>query len=245
MVIRRLDVAAYVIPTDFPEADGTLEWKQTTLVVVEVSADGKSGLGYTYADTATALLIKDLLSQTIVGHDAMAGSAAWAAMIRVTRNLGWAGILSTAIAAVDAALWDLKAKVLDLPLVTLLGQVRDAVPVYGSGGFTSYSHEQLQQQLRDWVHLGIPRVKVKVGTHPADDLDRVRLVREATGPKTQLFVDANGAYSRKEALAFAELFKRDADVVWFEEPVPSDDLEGLRLLVSRILTSPKSSTFTV
>lgn len=233
MVIKRLDVAAYVIPTDFPEADGTLRWDQTTLVIVEISAGERIGLGYTYADTATALLIKDQLSKIIVGRDEMAIGTAWSEMVRVTRNLGRPGIVSMAIAAVDAALWDLKAKLLDLPLVILLGQVRDGVPVYGSGGFTSYSHEQLQKQLSAWVERGIPRVKMKVGTHPAGDLERVHRAREAIGPKTQLFVDANGAYSRKEALAFAEQFKKDAGVVWFEEPVPSDDLEGLRLIRDR------------
>jgi L-alanine-DL-glutamate epimerase-like enolase superfamily enzyme len=138
-----------------------------------------------------------------------------------------------AIAAVDAALWDLKARLLDLPLVTLLGAVREGVPVYGSGGFTSYSLEHLQEQLSGWVGEGISRVKMKVGTHPSDDLDRVRAAREAIGPRAELFVDANGAYSRKQALAFAEKFKADCDVSWFEEPVPSDDLEGLRLLRDR------------
>ena len=231
--IAKLDVSAFVVPTDFPEADGTLAWDKTTLVVVEATAGGKQSLGYTYADTATALLIKDLLAPIVIGRDAMAVGGTWAAMVHAIRNLGRPGIVSMAIAAVDAALWDLKARLLDLPLVTLLGDVRESVPVYGSGGFTSYSLEQLQQQLGSWANEGISRVKMKVGTHPFDDFDRVRAGREAIGPKTELFVDANGAYSRKQALAFAEKFKADCQVSWFEEPVPSDDLEGLRLLRDR------------
>jgi len=230
VTIERLDVSAFVVPTDFPEADGTLAWDKTTLVVVEATGGGIHSLGYTYADTATARLIKDFLTPVVLGRDAMAVPGTWAAMIHAIRNLGRPGIVSMAIAAVDAALWDLKARLLNLPLVTLLGPVRESVPVYGSGGFTSYSLEQLQEQLGGWVSKGISRVKMKVGTSPFDDLDRVRAVRETIGTKAELFVDANGAYSRKQALAFAEKFKADYDVSWFEEPVPSDDLEGLRLL---------------
>jgi len=233
VAIERIDVSAFVVPTDFPESDGTLAWDKTTLVAVEATGGGIRSLGYTYADTATAQLIKDFLTPVVLGRDAMAVPGTWAAMVHAIRNLGRPGIVSMAIAAVDAALWDLKARLLDLPLVTLLGAVREGVPVYGSGGFTSYSLEQLQEQLSGWVGEGISRVKMKVGTHPSDDLDRVRAAREAIGPRAELFVDANGAYSRKQALAFAEKFKADCDVSWFEEPVPSDDLEGLRLLRDR------------
>jgi L-alanine-DL-glutamate epimerase-like enolase superfamily enzyme len=106
------------------------------------------------------------------------------------------------------------------------------VPVYGSGGFTSYSIEQLQSQLAAWVARGISRVKMKVGRHDEDDNDRVHAARTAIGPETELFVDANGGYDRKQALAHAEAFA-GAGVSWFEEPVSSDDWEGLRLLRDR------------
>ena len=230
--IERVDVSAYKIPTDFPESDGTLAWDSTTLVVVEAVAGGIRSLGYTYADTATATLIKDLLAGVVVGRNAMAVPAAWSAMVHAIRNLGRPGIVSMAIAGVDNALWDLKARLLDLPLVTLLGSQREGVDVYGSGGFTSYSLEQLQKQLGGWVADGIPRVKMKIGTHPEQDLGRVRAAREAIGPHAELYVDANGAYSRKQALAQAEAFA-DLGVTWFEEPVSSDDLAGLHLIRGR------------
>ncbi len=150
----------------------------------------------------------------------------WSAMVHAIRNLGRPGIASMAIAAVDNALWDLKAKLLNLPLAKVLGAVREGVPVYGSGGFTSYSDEQLTNQLGGWVAQGIPRVKMKVGTHPDQDLHRVEVARKAIGGATQLFVDANGAYASKQAIAFAHEFAR-FDVKWFEEPVSSEDLEGL------------------
>ena len=177
-------------------------------------------------------MIRDLLAEVVRGRDAMAVPGSWSAMVAAIRNLGRPGIASMAISAVDAALWDLKARLLGLPLVTLLGAVRDAAPVYGSGGFTSYSIERLREQLGGWVAAGIPRVKMKIGRHPAEDVDRVRAAREAIGPEAELFVDANGAYSRKQALAQAERFA-ELGVSWFEEPVSSDDLDGLRLLRDR------------
>jgi L-alanine-DL-glutamate epimerase-like enolase superfamily enzyme len=225
-------VSAFTVPTDFPESDGTVKWSTTTLVVIEATAGGTCALGYTYADTATAPLIKDRLAALVQGRDAMAVPDTWAAMVQSIRNLGRPGIASMAIAAVDAALWDVKAPLLDVPLVTLLGAVRARVPVYGSGGFTSYSVAQLQEQFSRWVAEGIPRVKMKIGRHPEEDLDRVRAARQAIGPEAELFVDANGAYTRKQALAFAEAFS-EFGVRWFEEPVSSDDMEGLRLLRDR------------
>jgi L-alanine-DL-glutamate epimerase-like enolase superfamily enzyme len=230
--IERVEVAAYSIPTDYPESDGTIEWDRTTIVIVELRAGQERGLGYSYADSSTAELIHSGLLEVIEGQDAMDIPAVWLSMIRRVRNLGRPGIASMAISAVDIALWDLKARILRLPLVKLLGSVREGIPIYGSGGFTSYSVEQLQSQLAGWVRSGISMVKMKIGRNPKADVARVRAAREAIGPQAGLFVDANGAYTRKQALSFAEQF-REFGVSWFEEPVSSDDLDGLRLLRDR------------
>jgi L-alanine-DL-glutamate epimerase-like enolase superfamily enzyme len=230
--ITALCVSAYRIPTDLPESDGTLEWDSTTLVLVEAEAGGVRGLGFSYADVATATLARDLLVGRVIGRCAWDVPAAWAAMVHAIRNLGRPGIASMAISAVDNALWDLKARLLGLPLARLLGTVRDRVPVYGSGGFTSYPLPRLQQQLAGWVERGIPRVKMKIGRQPEGDLARVRAARDAIGPGAEIFVDANGAYARKQALGFARRFA-ELGVTWFEEPVPSDDLEGLRVIRDR------------
>ena len=227
--ISRLDVSAYRIPTATPESDGTLSWDATTIVIVEATAGERCGLGYTYADSSTARLIRDLLAGVVVGHDPMDIPGAWLAMIEAIRNLGRPGIASMAVAAVDNALWDLKAKVLGIPLATLFGRARERIPVYGSGGFTSYSINELQDQLGGWADDGLAAVKMKVGRNPTVDVARVRAAREAIGPDTALFVDANGAYERKEALRFAAAFA-DLGVSWFEEPVSSNDLDGLRLI---------------
>jgi L-alanine-DL-glutamate epimerase-like enolase superfamily enzyme len=134
-----------------------------------------------------------------------------------------------AISAVDNALWDLKARLLHLCVADLLGRAHQSIAAYGSGGFTSYSNVELKRQLKGWVDEGMATVKMKIGTDPAADGERVRSAREAIGSDVELFVDANGAYDRKQALAKAAIFA-DLGVSWFEEPVPSDDLEGLRLI---------------
>src|SRR5689334_21411360 len=207
----QIDVAAYRIPTASPESDGTFEWDATTLVTVHIDR----GFGYTYADTATATLIHDSLAK-YVADDPFDIDKSWAAMIGAVRNVGRRGIAAMAISAVDAALWDLKCKLLNVPLVQLLGKVRNAAPVYGSGGFTSYSIDELQRQLAGWMGEGIPRVKMKVGRDWRADRERVAAARAAIGDDVELFVDANGAYSRKLALWQAEAFAEQG-VTWFEE----------------------------
>ncbi len=226
--VEDLEVGAYTVPTDQPESDGTLAWDATTIVVVHARGGGEQGLGYTYADASAATLVQSKLAGAVVGRDAMSPQASWAQMVVATRNLGRPGITSMAIAAVDAALWDLKAKLLELPLCALLGRFHDRVPVYGSGGFTAYSLSRLSDQLAGWVAEGIPRVKMKVGSVPDQDPERVRAARAAIGPDAELYVDANGAYSVKQALCLARRFAEESQVRWLEEPVSSDDLEGHR-----------------
>ncbi len=230
--IGKLAVSVYTIPTDRPESDGTLEWDSTTVVLVEVNAGGKEGLGYSYADQASATIIQRVLAKAISGCNALNIPECWQSMVRSVRNLGRPGVASCAISAVDSALWDLKARLLGIPLTHLFGAVRQSVPVYGSGGFTSYSEDQLVGQMRGWVDQGIQQVKMKIGRDALADRGRVKLVRKAIGDDTKLFVDANGAYSRKQALEQAEHFA-ESGVSWFEEPVSSDDLEGLRLIRDR------------
>jgi L-alanine-DL-glutamate epimerase-like enolase superfamily enzyme len=157
----------------------------------------------------------------------MAPGKAWASMQRTIRNDGQQGVGSMAVSAVDIALWDLKARLLGVALADALPRFRARVPIYGSGGFTSYSDEELAAQLRGWVEAGIPRVKIKVGRDPGSDPERVRVARDAIGVGVELFVDANGAYSVPDACAWAARFA-ELGVTYLEEPVCSDDLEGLR-----------------
>ncbi len=168
MAVERLEVAVHEFPLDEPESDGTLTWDATTMVIVEASADGTTGVGYSYGAAACATVVQEKLRDVAVGSDPMDVGGTWERMVRAIRNLGRPGVVSHAISAVDLALWDLKARLLDVSLAELLGAVCEEVPVYGSGGYT-----------------------------------------------------------RKQAVRLGRAFA-DHGVTWFEEPVSSDDLEGLR-----------------
>lgn len=232
--VAKVTAAAYRIPTDEPEADGTLDWDATTVVVVTVStADPGApvGVGWTYAPAATAAVVCDVLADEVVGQQVWDVPRIWTAMARRVRNAGRPGVAGTAISAVDVALWDLKARLLDLPLAVLFGRLRDEVPVYGSGGFTTYDDDRLRRQVEGWLADGITQVKIKIGEDAGSaesrDVRRAALVRRLVGDQVGVFVDANGAYGVAQARRVGRRLD-ELGVSWFEEPVTSDDLSGLR-----------------
>ena len=233
VAIQDLKVSAYTIPTSSPESDGTIKWNSTTLILAEISAGDKKGIGYTYASPATATLIEHSLKEVVTGMNCMNIPEINTKLTRHIRNEGTCGIAMMAVSAIDNALWDLKAKLLEIPLCELLGMTTDKMLIYGSGGFTSYSKEQLQKQFSGWSDEGIKNVKMKIGRKPVKDVERVHQAREAIGDDVNLFVDANGAYTEKFAVEKGYQFAQ-YDVSWFEEPVSSDNLKGLRFIRENI-----------
>ena len=238
MNIEKIDVSAYTVPTEQPEADGTLAWTRTTLVLVEAYGGGQTGLGWTYGPAAAASIAAEQLARRALGRSILDVPGVHEAMCRAVRNAGRPGVCSLAISAVDCALWDLKARVLELPLHRLLGTVCEEVPVYGSGGFTTYDDTVLREQLLGWVHtLGIPRVKIKIGESWGEreqrDLERMRLARQVIGDDAELYADANGGYTVKQAVRVGRQAEA-LDLRWFEEPVSSDDLAGLRTVTKAL-----------
>ncbi len=228
--ITSASVLAFTIPTDQPESDGTAKWDATTVVLVEISAGGRTGLGYAYANIAAAQVAKELIEECLPGENAFDIPRLHSKLDRAVRNWGRPGLISSGISAIDICLWDLKARLLDRPLVAVLGRMRDSIPAYGSGGFTSYTEKQLVDQLAGWASQGMRSVKMKIGREPDKDVERVAAVEKALAGKAELFVDANGAYTRKQALHKSRQFG-DLGVTWFEEPVTSDDRVGLHLMV--------------
>ncbi len=227
--IVRVTGTAFEFPTPYPEADGTLEWSATTAVTVEVSAGGHVGLGWTYSSPAAVGVVTSHLAPALVGRDARDITGAWWAMERAGRNLGVGGLYQQAVSAADMACWDLKAKLLGVPLSTLLGQCRAGVPIYGSGGFVNQTEDQFSEQVQWWREHGCRAMKIKIGRDWSDDWRRVQLLRELAGEGVELMVDANGAYALGQARRHGEQLAASG-VTWFEEPVSSDDLEGLRVL---------------
>jgi L-alanine-DL-glutamate epimerase-like enolase superfamily enzyme len=228
--IERLDTAVYTVPTDAPEADGTLAWDETTLVLVTAHAGGAEGMGWSYAAGAAAAVVTDQLAGAVTGRSAFDLPGAGEAMARVVRNIGRPGVAATAISAVAVALWDLKARLLGVPVTGLLGRARDRVPAYGSGGFTSYDERQTRDQLHGWLDAGLTRVKIKIGESwggdERRDLARIALARDVIGPDAELYVDANGGYRTGQAVRVGQAMAGHG-VSWFEEPVSSQDLAGL------------------
>jgi len=226
---ENVQVSAYSIPTDKPESDGTLEWKETTMILVRIYADGKEGIGYTYGNAAIVEVIRSSLTSLLHGRDPMDIPGIHSAMVKHIRNNGQNGLAMMAVSAIDNALWDLKAKLLGLPLCRLLGQERESMLVYGSGGFTSYTDKELKEQFEGWIKEGITAVKMKVGRDPETDERRVGLARDAIGERTGLYVDANGAYTVSEALTQAQFFA-GYGVDWLEEPVPAEATAQLYMI---------------
>lgn len=218
---------AFVIPTDFPEGDGTFSWDRTTLVTVEVSAEGETGLGYSYTSAAAVSLIRETLAPVVCGADAFDVRRIWGAMHRSVRNIGRDGLAATAISAIDTAIWDLKGKLTGLSLTRLWGALRDDVEIYGSGGFITYDDDRMRDQMRCFVeHDGCRSAKIKIGADPSRDPHRIAVAAEALG-NARLMVDANGALGVRQALDLARTSLVQEGVCWFEEPVSSDDVAGL------------------
>jgi L-alanine-DL-glutamate epimerase-like enolase superfamily enzyme len=237
--VTSIEATAYDVPTERPEGDGTLTWDSTTWVLVRVATDDPalpSGVGWTYAPAAAVAVVHHLLRPAVMGTSALDIGRAWQNMTRAVRNAGRPGLVSMAISAVDTALWDLRARLLGLPLAGLLGSVREAVPAYGSGGFTTDSAATLRRQLEGWADKGLRHVKLKIGeswgTDPGRDLVRVALARQVVGDAVEVFVDANGGYDVGQAVRMSEAL-HDLHVTWFEEPVSSDDHRGLRRVRDR------------
>lgn len=215
-------------------ADATRKVETIGFALVRIrTAQGLEGLGVTYHEVggeAVREIIRRNMAPKLIGRDPLESEALWHEFFHYLRGVGRKGVSFCALSAVDVALWDLKGKIAGLPLHRLLGGNRTRVPVYASGGWTSYSDEQLVEEMRGMVARGFRMVKFKVGYAGGTDIRRdalrVRKVREALGPEIRLLVDANNCFDAATAVQLANRI-REFDVMLFEEPVFADDIPGL------------------
>jgi L-alanine-DL-glutamate epimerase-like enolase superfamily enzyme len=232
--IAAVDVHLVALPVAAGFADATRKVECVGYTIVRVRTDqGLEGIGLTYHEVggeATRSLIQYDIAPKIIGRDPMDTEVIWNELFNYLRGVGRKGLTFCAISAVDIALWDLKGKILDLPLYRLLGGGRTKVPVYASGGWTSYDDDELVAEMQDMVGQGYTHIKFKVGVdgamNPQRDALRVRKVREAVGPEVRLLLDANNCWDAATAVKFANIV-REYDIFLFEEPVLADDIPGL------------------
>ncbi|WP_081416186.1 mandelate racemase/muconate lactonizing enzyme family protein [Gryllotalpicola ginsengisoli] len=209
------------------------EAPENHVIVVTVSTEsGRQGTGFAWTPTVgpTAVLaaLRDDLAPRAVGLEPDP-VAVWGRLWLETHEAG-DGLMGIALAGVDTALWDLRARSAEASVAALLGASRRALPAYGSGVNRHYPLPELVAQAERWVAAGFDAVKVKVGgRETAEDLDRLRAVREVIGPGRALMIDANQLWDVPAAVAAIDRLA-EVEPAWVEEPLLSDDLAGYRAL---------------
>ncbi|MEV6904654.1 mandelate racemase/muconate lactonizing enzyme family protein [Amycolatopsis sp. NPDC051372] len=232
--ISKVDVHLVSMPVKADFADATRKVETVGYTIVRLTTqDGLEGFGVTYHEVggeATRDLILRNMAPKLLGRDPFDTELIWAEFFGYLRGVGRKGLMFCALSAVDIALWDLKGKITGLPLYKLFGGGPTRIPVYASGGWTSYDDDTLVAEMLDMVSQGYTMVKFKVGVdggkRPRRDLERVRKVREAVGPDVELLLDANNCWDAATAVAFANRV-REYDPMLLEEPVFADDIPGL------------------
>jgi L-alanine-DL-glutamate epimerase-like enolase superfamily enzyme len=228
----------YAWPRTVPIRNGAHTWTEVKRCVVRLETEaGVTGIGIGGASPGE-IAILDVLAAQLVGIDADLIGAFWT-RFNDPKMYGRKGHEHYALSSIDLALWDLKAKLAGMPLHRLLGGVTDRAPYYIAGGYygTDKSLSDLQREMESYVSLGARAVKMKVGgVSMAEDIVRVRAVRQALGEGVALMLDANGAYHAHEAIQFGER-AAEFEIFWFEEPVGPDDYEGYSR-IGKLLSIP-------
>jgi L-alanine-DL-glutamate epimerase-like enolase superfamily enzyme len=211
--------------------------KQETVFVELETADGAMGRGYAYTigtgGSAIVELLDGYLLDQVIGTDASRPEAVWRAVYDSTRATMIGALTTLALAAIDTAVWDLRSRVLGVPLWQLAGGARDQVPLYDTeGGWLHLPQEELVANAAKAMTRGFHGFKAKIGKpSAAEDLARLSAVREVIGPDAALMVDANQAFTRDEAVRRARMLE-PLDLMWIEEPMPADDVRGHTLLAA-------------
>ncbi|MFD3484247.1 mandelate racemase/muconate lactonizing enzyme family protein [Streptomyces sp. NPDC058665] len=241
--IKSVDCALVFIEPETLRTDAsqTFVRQETVLVTIETD-DGLRGTGYSYTigtgGSSVLALLRDHLAGTLPGTDARNVEAVWARMLASTRATAFGALTSLALAAVDTALWDLRCLRAGEPLWRLAGGAHERLPVYDTeGGWLHLPAGELVENAKAAQAAGLRGVKLKVGRPSAvEDAERLAAVREATGPAFEIMVDANRSLTGADAIRRARTFE-PLDIVWFEEPLPAEDVAG-HVRLARSTTVP-------
>ncbi|NDK31855.1 L-talarate/galactarate dehydratase [Nesterenkonia haasae] len=204
------------------------------------TAQGYEGLGFSYSKRAggpAQYAHAREVAENLLGEDPSDIAKVYDKLLWAGASVGRSGVATQALAAIDIALWDLKAKRAGLPLAKLLGSYRDSVRTYDtSGGFLHASIEEITERATASLAAGIAGIKIKVGLpDTAEDLRRVRAVREHLGPDVPLMVDANQQWNRSTALRMGRALE-EFNLTWIEEPLDAYDSAGHAALAAALDT---------
>ena len=218
---------------------GPYQWDATMILkgggsalVRVITEDGVEGWGSTYGEPIGEYVM-NILKEEVIGKDPLAYEDIWNAMHIVIRSSGRKGIALLAMSAIDLAIWDIRGKILGLPVYRLIGGTKNEIPCYASVGFLSMTDEECAENSIEFVKNGFTTLKYKVGydwgTNIRADIKRIEKQRAAVGMDVDIVVDANGAYDAMTAIRFAQASQAAGlDICLFEEPVPADDIPGLK-----------------
>src|SRR5271168_4523831 len=241
-VIERVEIRMVDLVPKTKRVDAIQSFvSQETPIVRITDADGAVGVGYSYTIGTGGPSIVELIARTLapalIGREAAMVEQIWRDLLFLTHATSVGAITSLALAAIDTALWDLRCRKAALPLHVMAGGARDKVRLYTTeGGWLHLPTEALIADAFQAQALGFGGAKVKVGRPASEDVARLSAVRAAVGPAFEIFTDANQAFAVDEAIRRARLYE-SADIGWFEEPLPADDVEGHARL-SRATTIP-------
>ncbi|MFH0872011.1 MAG: mandelate racemase/muconate lactonizing enzyme family protein [bacterium] len=233
MKITRVETILLSYPMGEEMRDSRLAFSRRSSLLIKVETDaGIHGWGesacYGGPLRSTAAVIQEELAPYLIGEDPLFPERHWDRIYQGTIMRGRRGLIIAAMSGLDIALWDILGKACGRPLYQIMGGFCDRMRAYASAGFytDSKGRRELAGEMASYVEEGYTAVKMKIGgLSMQEDLERIRAVRESIGPEIELMVDANCAYSPKQAMAMAQRME-DLNIAWFEEPVPTDNVEG-------------------
>jgi len=238
--LKILDVKTHIMEAELPKPfywSQSVANKRGTLLVEVITDEGITGWGESFCATmpphVPAAVVEKALKEVVVGEDPFDTSVLWEKMYNHTRMYGQKGAVIEGIAGIDIALWDIKGKALNMPVYKLLGGAyRTEIQPYATGFYRveggKYPEDAVKEAL-GYVEAGFSAMKLKIGFGVKEDTEYIYAIRKAVGPDIGLMADVNYAYDVPKARRL--LYDTEgADLIWLEEPISPEDIEGYKEL---------------